>query len=475
MVDKTVTFEVHYGGELTRHPTWKYLGGELDVIDPIDEDLVCFFDIEDMLKVYGYVKTKDVIFYKKPELEIEDGAFVTITNDKQVKNMLDIFEHYPTIKIYIGHHGLMDVENSVKKTPRKEKTVMIIEEEDSYDDVEVDDEELDDMDRLATEVYTESKQPSDEDMPYVDEEDRRYWEGLLSENEDLFDVHLPDMQPTGGNVNIQVGAGCTSNLLQLVGDTTNNVNMEIPAEAYVSECMESDDEIGSGKPNYEEFIEFRDMAKPHICLGMLFASVDVFRRAGLAEVFKKFIPTADHRICVRHLYANFRDRGHRGKALKDKLWEAAAACTETEYLAAMEELKKIDEAAYNYLDTVDQSMCKEKYMKAYNPIIYPVPDEQQWEKTGLEKVEPPFGPQHGKNTIDSISSLSMPLVTANKVASPNKQTKKGVGSEQGRAFFVGDEHGNVVHPKQKKRPRESGPSIQPISKRTLMSNIRSTQ
>ena len=36
------------------------------------------------------------------------------------------------------------------------------------------DEELDDMDRLATKVYTEGKQPSDEDMPYVDEEDRHY-------------------------------------------------------------------------------------------------------------------------------------------------------------------------------------------------------------------------------------------------------------------------------------------------------------
>jgi hypothetical protein len=84
----------------------------------------------------------------------------------------------------------------------KEKTVMIIEEEDSDDDMEVHDEELDDMDRLATKVYTEGKQPSDEDMLYVDEEDRRYWEGLLSENEDLFDVHLLDMQPIGGNVNI---------------------------------------------------------------------------------------------------------------------------------------------------------------------------------------------------------------------------------------------------------------------------------
>ena len=54
--------------------------------------------------------------------------------------------------------------------------------------------------------------------------------------------------------------------------------MEIPAEADVFECMESDDEIGCGKPKYEEFIESREMAKPHICLGILFASVDAFRR-----------------------------------------------------------------------------------------------------------------------------------------------------------------------------------------------------
>ena len=43
MVDKIVIFEIHYGGELTKHPTWKYLGGELDVTDPIDEDLDFFF------------------------------------------------------------------------------------------------------------------------------------------------------------------------------------------------------------------------------------------------------------------------------------------------------------------------------------------------------------------------------------------------------------------------------------------------
>uniref|UniRef100_A0A2N9I4F7 MULE transposase domain-containing protein n=1 Tax=Fagus sylvatica TaxID=28930 RepID=A0A2N9I4F7_FAGSY len=373
---------------------------------------------------------------------------------------------------------------------------MIIEEEDSDDDVEVDDEELDDVDSLAT----------------------------------------------------KVGAGCTSNLLQLVGVTTNNVNMEIPAKIDVSECMESDDEIGSGKPNYEEFIESRDMAKPHICLGMLVVVVCKKKRCKykvyasnvkgeksfqikqmylkhscarsykntqvtsqwlankyletirvnpkwLLKAFKyqvmndfkvdvtkykvyrakrkafeiihedyeesygrlwdyaatlqktnkgscvvvkvvKTIPTSP--IIFQRMYVSFavmkkgfkegcrpfigldgchlkgpyrgqllsaigrdgndniypiavttveqenneawswflknllddigsvkdngwtfisdRQKGHRKKALKEKLWEAAATCTETEYLAAMEELKKIDEAVYNYLDTVDQYM-----------------------------------------------------------------------------------------------------------------------
>ena len=43
----------------------------------------------------------------------------------------------------------------------------------------------------------------------------------------------------------------------------------------------------------------------------------------------------DHRACVRHIYANFRDSGYRGKALKDKLWGAASAYTKFEFDAHM--------------------------------------------------------------------------------------------------------------------------------------------
>jgi hypothetical protein len=51
----------------------------------------------------------------------------------------------------------------------------------------------------------------------------------------------------------------------------------------------------------------------------------------LTKSFKEVCPDMDHRVCVRHIYVNFRDSNHRGKALKDKLWAAASAYTKFEF------------------------------------------------------------------------------------------------------------------------------------------------
>jgi hypothetical protein len=51
--------------------------------------------------------------------------------------------------------------------------------------------------------------------------------------------------------------------------------------------------------------------------------------------FEDVIPMAEHRVCVRHLWVNFRDERHRGVALKDKLWAASCAYTEAEFNAHM--------------------------------------------------------------------------------------------------------------------------------------------
>jgi hypothetical protein len=72
----------------------------------------------------------------------------------------------------------------------------------------------------------------------------------------------------------------------------------------------------------------------------------------LTENFKEVCPEIDHRACVRHIYTNFRDSVHRGKALKDKLWAVASTYTVFEFDAHMAELKKLSPPAYEYLSKI---------------------------------------------------------------------------------------------------------------------------
>jgi hypothetical protein len=68
--------------------------------------------------------------------------------------------------------------------------------------------------------------------------------------------------------------------------------------------------------------------------------------------FEAVIPNFDHRICMRHLYANFQNEGHKGLLLKDKLWKVAAAYTMHEFQREME-LKNMSGPAHDYLEKVD--------------------------------------------------------------------------------------------------------------------------
>ena len=50
------------------------------------------------------------------------------------------------------------------------------------------------------------------------------------------------------------------------------------------------------------------------------------KQKGLVPAIEKVLPTAKHRMCVRHLYSNFR-ASHTSFALKHILWAAARATT----------------------------------------------------------------------------------------------------------------------------------------------------
>ncbi|XP_075675114.1 uncharacterized protein LOC142644369 [Castanea sativa] len=70
--------------------------------------------------------------------------------------------------------------------------------------------------------------------------------------------------------------------------------------------------------------------------------------SGLVETFKDLMPNAEHRFCVRHLHANFKKDFPR-KVLKDAMWSAARAATKNSFDFHMDELKKLDVKAYEWL------------------------------------------------------------------------------------------------------------------------------
>jgi hypothetical protein len=74
----------------------------------------------------------------------------------------------------------------------------------------------------------------------------------------------------------------------------------------------------------------------------------------------------DQKIFARHLYTNFRDiGGHQGLALKKKLWAVVSSYTEYEFTEHMEELKKMDEKAYEFLSEVDPSTWSRAWFSDY--------------------------------------------------------------------------------------------------------------
>jgi hypothetical protein len=74
---------------------------------------------------------------------------------------------------------------------------------------------------------------------------------------------------------------------------------------------------------------------------------------------------ADPIICVRYLYANCKDEGHHGVALKGKLWVAAVVYTEVDFLREMEEIKGISKDAYDYLAKIDPSTLSKTWFKTF--------------------------------------------------------------------------------------------------------------
>ncbi|KAJ0585815.1 putative transposase, mutator type, MULE transposase domain-containing protein [Helianthus annuus] len=100
------------------------------------------------------------------------------------------------------------------------------------------------------------------------------------------------------------------------------------------------------KENWKWFLSLvRDDIEMESGLGLTLISD---QHKGIIEAVKDVFPYAEHRQCVRHIYANYKKK-YRGEQFKNLFWKAANATTEEYFEKKMEELKNINKGAYTHL------------------------------------------------------------------------------------------------------------------------------
>ncbi|XP_024176584.2 uncharacterized protein LOC112182337 isoform X2 [Rosa chinensis] len=72
------------------------------------------------------------------------------------------------------------------------------------------------------------------------------------------------------------------------------------------------------------------------------------KQKGLMPAFDDVVPLAHIRFCARHMWTNF-TKLFPGKQMKDQMWKCAKATTIPFYLKEMEDMKQLNEKAYDWM------------------------------------------------------------------------------------------------------------------------------
>lgn len=73
---------------------------------------------------------------------------------------------------------------------------------------------------------------------------------------------------------------------------------------------------------------------------------------GLLDALEYLMPGLEHRLCSRHLHANFKSNEYKGNALR----AATRATNENQFKYYLSVIKCMDTEAYNYIEKVDSKM-----------------------------------------------------------------------------------------------------------------------
>ena len=75
-------------------------------------------------------------------------------------------------------------------------------------------------------------------------------------------------------------------------------------------------------------------------------------------------PDSEHRLCVRHLYANFNEK-YKGEILKKQLWACARSSSVQQWTRNMEKMKALNEDAYKWLEKMPPNTWVRAYFSEF--------------------------------------------------------------------------------------------------------------
>ncbi|RYR67661.1 hypothetical protein Ahy_A03g014040 [Arachis hypogaea] len=80
------------------------------------------------------------------------------------------------------------------------------------------------------------------------------------------------------------------------------------------------------------------------------------QQKGLMQIFQEALPTLEHRLCLRHLYANCKKAYGAGTVLRDLILSIAKATYVEEWERRMNQLKELNRDCYEKLFALDPKL-----------------------------------------------------------------------------------------------------------------------
>jgi hypothetical protein len=269
MAGREYVFEVHYGGQINRRFMCTYVGGEVDVYkEKYDADNLSFFEIERIVKTYGY-KPGDLVYYLVPGSSMQSGLQL-ISSDHDVVNMVEVHQDVPVIELYlVSFAERTSNENDYLVDDEAEETEADgngrIDRDDPYwDEVNEPDlfDEDNEVDRPSTQGGGEGEGGEGGEGDESDEDFEQGSEDSVEESEDAGDK-LFEGGNTAGYDDGQDSDMARSDIL------TSPPNSDEECEVVSQPAC---------KPRHSEFHP-SDLHNPQLCVGQKFPSIKLFREA----------------------------------------------------------------------------------------------------------------------------------------------------------------------------------------------------